>query len=1131
MPVREIKTIFSVDGQQKYVDAIKSINKQQQVLNAETKATIERYKLAGNTQAELKTKMNNLTQQIALQRQKVNESEHAFETARQKYGETAQTTQELKIQYEKAKEQLSKFQRQLQQANTDLDNHTNKLKKAGDAAINAGDKMVNAGTKMQKFGNQMSMYVTAPILAGAGAAAKAAMDYESAFTGVVKTVEGTPEQLAAISDGIREMSKELPTSAVEIAAVAEAAGQLAIKTDNILGFTKVMIDLSNATNMTTTEGAEQLARFANIMGMSQTNFDRLGASIVDLGNNSATTEAEIVDMAMRLAGAGKQVGMSEADVMGLAAALSSLGIEAEMGGSAMSKVMIRMQLAAETGAEANEIIAKTGKTTRELVMFADQDAKGFKAMANSLGYTSSEFKNFLDASVALEAFSKATGKTAKDFKDDFEKDATKAVVGFIAALGKIDKEGGSVIGTLEDLDISEVRMRDALLRTTNAGSLLADSIKLSNDAWTDNNALLVEADRRYATTESQILMTKNRITDAGITIGEQLLPVIADLVEDVAKAAEAFADLDPEMQKSIMVALGVAAAIGPVTKALGVVTYTGGAATKAVGKIMQAFAKHKTAAAAASTATQGLGASMVGATASAGPLIAVLGGVALAAAGAYIAYQKANEQFFAAGEAGEKFAGGFKNVAAEVESASSALEGFDFSKIISSDDMSEIDGGITDAHNRIRELAELAASEAREYTDAERKEIEELIGLINDYTQKKIDAYVKQQEVYAAYVSSEKDVNLPRANELIKGSEDAMNQTIAVAEAKFKDMITAAEEQYGHLGEIDERAYQRVVENAKKQRDAQVEQANAAHAETLGIITEKYEAELGEDQKYFSEFSIIGSQIKQAEENRTKYIEEESAKRITAKMSERQKGQTEQDIAKEAQKKYNEETELLFGQLAEAYEGATAANLDNWLYMVAQTELYGGEVDDKTKGIVDGMIASFDLLPEESKEAATNAMLGLKQGMEDEEPSLFEKAKNIADGIISRINKIFDNRSPSHVARRIGSFFGQGLGIGLEESGEDAINTAGDVAGAIVDEASKISQAQEYLRAKLSGSSISTPNLPSSNPVIQTQQTSESRVIHSGKIVVEGVTDKGQVAGVAEIILDQLRMEMMLAGG
>lgn len=215
-------------------------------------------------------------------------------------------------------------------------------------------------------------------VAGMGAAVLAVgSDFESAFAGVKKTVNATEQELEQFRQGILEMSKTIPLAATEIAGIAEAAGQLGIQNENLLAFTRTMADLGVATNMTSDEAATSLARFANIVGMSQDNFDRLGSTIVDLGNNLATTESEIVSMGMRLAGAGAQIGLSESQIMGMAGALSSVGIEAEAGGTAFSTLMTKMQLAVETGSGQLESFASVaGMTTANFKKSFKEDAAG-----------------------------------------------------------------------------------------------------------------------------------------------------------------------------------------------------------------------------------------------------------------------------------------------------------------------------------------------------------------------------------------------------------------------------------------------------------------------------------------------------------------------------------------------------------------------------------------------------------------------------------------------------------------------------------------------------------------------------------------------------------------------------------
>lgn len=356
------------------------------------------------------------------------------------------------------------------------------------------------------------------IAQGIRSVVNASLEFESSFAGVRKTVDGTEEELQGISDAFVELSKTIPVSTTELNKIGEAAGQLGIETENIVGFTKVMADLGVTTNLQSDEAAKALARLANITGLPQKNFDRLGASIVELGNNMATTEAEIVEMSLRLAGAGKQIGLTEAQILGFAAALSSVGIEAELGGSAFSRVFIRIAREVESGGD------------------------------------------------ALADFAKVAGQSTEQFSESFRKDAAGAVVDFVEGLGLIGEAGGNVFGTLEKLGIEEIRLRDAVLRAAGAGDLFRRSLSLSSQAFQENNALTEEAAKRYGTAQSQLEIFRNKLTDVSRQIGDSIVPVMLDFLQGLEagiKTAQALGD-------SLKIAFGAAlvASIATSTAAL-----------------------------------------------------------------------------------------------------------------------------------------------------------------------------------------------------------------------------------------------------------------------------------------------------------------------------------------------------------------------------------------------------------------------------------------------------------------------------------------------------------------------------------------------------------------------------------
>lgn len=345
----------------------------------------------------------------------------------------------------------------------------------------------------------------AAIAAGLGLAVKAAIDWETAWTGVAKVVDGSPEEMAALEAEIRNLAKTLPQAHDEIANVAAAAGQLGVKRQDIAEFTKVMVMMGTATNLSSEEAAFSLARMMNVMQTAPENVGRLGSAIVNLGNNFATTEAEVVAMALRISGAGHTIGMTEADVLGFSAALSSVGIEAEAGGTAISTAFIKIETAVRGGGE------------------------------------------------ELDKFAAVAGMSSEKFSQAYERDAARAIATFIAGLGRIKTQGGDVFAVLENLGFSEIRMRDAMLRLSGAGDTLSRSLDVANRGWDENRALLDEAERRYGTVEARMQIAQNSINDFAIDLGQNFLPMVGKGADMVKNLADFFGDLPGPIQTALVV--------------------------------------------------------------------------------------------------------------------------------------------------------------------------------------------------------------------------------------------------------------------------------------------------------------------------------------------------------------------------------------------------------------------------------------------------------------------------------------------------------------------------------------------------------------------------------------------------
>lgn len=415
----------------------------------------------------------------------------------------------LKNQLSPVAQEAARDLRQLQGQVEDLDSRLQRFEGFG---------------KLTAMGQRLSLILTAPLAGAFYGSVRAAMDFEAAFVQVRKTVDESEQGFARLEAGITELSRRIPISRQELARVMAAAGQLGVRgVDHLLRFTEVAAGMGIATDLSAEQASFSMAQMAAIMQMPLQHVDRLGAAIVHLGNNLSTTESRVTEMALRIAGAGKQIGLTEPQVLGLAGALASVGIEAEAGGSAISRVLINM---------ANAVRSNTEE---------------------------------------LGVFAYAAGQSTAEFRRAFEQDAAGALVSVIEGLRRLSDSGENVFEVLEQMGIDEIRTRDAMLRLAGAGDQLRRALDLANRGWSENVALMEEVARFSGTSRAMMVIFGNEVETLADSFGRLLLPPLTRAVRVAGRFVDWATRLPTPVKYTALAFAGLVAVTGPALMTIGLI--------------------------------------------------------------------------------------------------------------------------------------------------------------------------------------------------------------------------------------------------------------------------------------------------------------------------------------------------------------------------------------------------------------------------------------------------------------------------------------------------------------------------------------------------------------------------------
>lgn len=331
----------------------------------------------------------------------------------------------------------------------------------------------------------------------------AAMEFETAMSGVKKVVDGTPEQIQALSAQIQQMSIDMGMGTDAIAEIAAQGGQLGIPIEKLGEFTKMAGEMSVAFGMTAEDAGDAAAKIANVFGLPIEEVGKLGDAINTLGNTSAAKESEIVDVMQRIGGQAKQFGLATEQAAVLSAAFISLGKSPEVAGTAINALLTKLQTA---------------------------------------NVQSDDFKEALAG----------IGINANKLADDINANPQQALSNFLKTLSEMDKQQRSVT-TFKLFGQEYVDDVNALVGGLDTYNKALDSVK---DKSAIAGAMQKEFNAKMDTSAQSIDQAKQSINVLAQTVGKELLPVVslgAKAVGGIAQGIGDFAESHPILTKIAVV--------------------------------------------------------------------------------------------------------------------------------------------------------------------------------------------------------------------------------------------------------------------------------------------------------------------------------------------------------------------------------------------------------------------------------------------------------------------------------------------------------------------------------------------------------------------------------------------------
>ena len=420
-----------------------------------------------------------------------------------------------------------------------------------------------AGEQLAKVGGVLTKGLTVPIVGAGTAAVKLAMDFEDSMAKVSTIADTTKVPIGDLKKGIIELSSETGESATELNEALYEAISASVDTADAVDFLHIttMAAVGGFTDNTT--AVNGLTTVLNSYGMEAEKAEEIANQMLITQNLGKTTFGELAASMGQVTPVAASLGVATEELFSSLAVTTAQGLGTSESITALKGAMSNIIKPTTEASEAAEALGIDFSVSA----LQSKGWIGFlQDLRNQLGQAAPEYAELADAvsegTARLNEMEKAGQKNTEEYKN-----LKKEVDASTKSMEAIAQANDSTIGGFATMFGSVEGLNSVLMLTSEQGMQKYNEAMV--EMGSNTTALRDAYDKMDEAPGRKMQKALNEIKNAGIEMGDNLLPIVSDVVDVVRDATKRFSQLSEEQQDNILKWAGIGAAAGPALSVLG----------------------------------------------------------------------------------------------------------------------------------------------------------------------------------------------------------------------------------------------------------------------------------------------------------------------------------------------------------------------------------------------------------------------------------------------------------------------------------------------------------------------------------------------------------------------------------